>query len=81
MALAAGDQIANGRAQNALGIDAIVLIKAFVLRSKNSLLQDIGNVLEADDRTPLFTKFADQIVIGRVNPKRDFWPVVRQDLK
>ena len=55
-----------------------MLIEALVLGSQNGVFHDFWNIGNFREITSLFAKFADQKTVSRVNPQRDFGPVVSQ---
>jgi hypothetical protein len=79
--LAAAHQVGVQGAQDALRIDAAVLIEALVLGGQDRLLHDRRNVLDADHRAPLLAELAEQVAIGRIDAQRHLRPIVGQDLQ
>ena len=65
----------------ALGIDAAVLVEAFVLGGQDGLLEDFRRVLDAQEGTALLAEFADQVTVCGIDAQRNLWAVIGQDVE
>ena len=71
-------QVGQRRAQDALVVDAAVLVEARVLGRQHRVLQQLGHLRDRREVAPFFTKFSKQHAVSSVDSHRQFGTVIRQ---
>ncbi len=69
-------QVGQPRAQHADEVDAAVLIEAVVLDGEHGALHHVGHLRDRHEAAALLAEFADQDVVGGVDPQRNLRAVV-----
>jgi hypothetical protein len=76
--LAAALQAGHRRAQEALVVDAAMVVEARVFHGQHGILHDLGNAGKRRQRAALFAKLANERAFDRIHAQRQLGPVVGQ---